>query len=649
MPGSAPTACAGSSQGGPRDRRGAVTRRSAAGKAVQAADALNAWLTGHSGAGPEPAENSPAPGVDPGGPATTAAPRAAASPGTRPVPDHTDWLLHRLAVDGPEAELAALREAACGAGLVPWELDLDVLEEDWLHRLLAPAGRTLSLSGARVLAGQLRDAVERRHALAHARVGRSRACPFDLHALLPVPGRTYSGSVPTTLTRSAGCGGTGAPRRRCGTCRGSGGGRARRLAARQRPGRRCLSFWAGGLDAVARRSRRCAAPGRRCGSWCGRLRPGVMPSDLTLPRPCPAKPMPGRRRRRPADRTRRAGAGGRRVRGAARLAAGAGPGPADRPGAAVDPGLGRRLRRRAGGGAGRAAGGRAAAGRWGDWLVMAATLALLRSRLLLPADARRGGRPLGRGRSAAPAVLDRAADAAAAAWLERRPQLGRDVFGRGAGDRPANAAARVGDVTDAVPGVPGRAAGAGRCRGDLPAAAAAMDDAAGGGADPGPAAGLRGAGRAFEAFLPRLPRDAADRPLRCRAAVAGTFAATLELARDGTLRLEQEGAGLVAYAASPAAEEFLSSTRHAGRATGPGSASSSMIGQSGRWSPLQASARCAQRPAHGLQLRRLGLQRGDMRERQPLHVGAGPCLSRHSASSSPHLRHRRSRGRGRGG
>ncbi len=187
MPGSAPTACAGSSQGGPRDRRGAVTRRSAAGKAVQAADALDAWLTGHSGAGPEPAENSPAPGVDPGGPATTAAPRAAASPGTRPVPDHTDWLLHRLAVDGPKAELAALREAASGAGLVPWELDLDVLEEDWLHRLLAPAGRTLSLSGARVLAGQLRDAVERRHALAHARVGRSRACAFDLHALLPVP------------------------------------------------------------------------------------------------------------------------------------------------------------------------------------------------------------------------------------------------------------------------------------------------------------------------------------------------------------------------------------------------------------------------------------------------------------------------------
>jgi hypothetical protein len=46
---------------------------------------------------------------------------------------------------------------------------------------------SLSLPGARILAGQLRDAVARRHDLAVARVGGSRACPFDLHALVPVP------------------------------------------------------------------------------------------------------------------------------------------------------------------------------------------------------------------------------------------------------------------------------------------------------------------------------------------------------------------------------------------------------------------------------------------------------------------------------
>ncbi len=100
---------------------------------------------------------------------------------------HTDWLFHRLTVTGPDATVAAFRAAASGAGTIPWRLDVDSLEEDWFHLLVNPAGRTLSLAGARVLAGQLRDAVEHRHALAVARVGHSLACPLDLHALVPVP------------------------------------------------------------------------------------------------------------------------------------------------------------------------------------------------------------------------------------------------------------------------------------------------------------------------------------------------------------------------------------------------------------------------------------------------------------------------------
>jgi len=73
----------------------------------------------------------------------------------------------------------------------------------------------------------------------------------------------------------------------------------------------------------------------------------------------------------------------------------------------------------------------------GDWLVMAAWLVLLRSRLLLPQAtpareaaqrqaARLRGRLLG---------LDRVQ--ALTAWLDQRPQLGRDVFGRGTPDRAA--------------------------------------------------------------------------------------------------------------------------------------------------------------------------------------------------------------------
>ncbi len=100
---------------------------------------------------------------------------------------HTDWLLHRLVVTGPTATLARFRAAASGAGTIPWRLDLDSLEENWFHLLVDPAHRALSLVGARVLAGQLREAVEHRHAVAVALVGHSRACPFDLHALLPVP------------------------------------------------------------------------------------------------------------------------------------------------------------------------------------------------------------------------------------------------------------------------------------------------------------------------------------------------------------------------------------------------------------------------------------------------------------------------------
>jgi hypothetical protein len=103
---------------------------------------------------------------------------------------HPDWLHHRLMISGPERNVASFRRAAAGAGIIPWQLDVDALAEDWFLLLAAPPApqqRTVSLAGARMLAGQLREAVAARQAAACARVGRSRACPFDLHALLPVP------------------------------------------------------------------------------------------------------------------------------------------------------------------------------------------------------------------------------------------------------------------------------------------------------------------------------------------------------------------------------------------------------------------------------------------------------------------------------
>ena len=103
---------------------------------------------------------------------------------------HPDWLQHRLTISGPAAKVTAFRAAAAGAGIIPWQLDVDALAEDWFLLQAAPPApqqRTLSIAGARMLASQLREAVAARQAAACARVGRSRACPYNLHALLPVP------------------------------------------------------------------------------------------------------------------------------------------------------------------------------------------------------------------------------------------------------------------------------------------------------------------------------------------------------------------------------------------------------------------------------------------------------------------------------
>jgi segregation and condensation protein A len=70
-------------------------------------------------------------------------------------------------------------------------------------------------------------------------------------------------------------------------------------------------------------------------------------------------------------------------------------------------------------------------GQKGDWLVMAAWLVQLRSRLLLPADApaqQEAAAEVDQFRFRLVALQDMQA---LAGWLERRPQLGHDVFGRG--------------------------------------------------------------------------------------------------------------------------------------------------------------------------------------------------------------------------
>jgi segregation and condensation protein A len=175
-----------------------------------------------------------------------------------------------------------------------------------------------------------------------------------------------------------------------------------------------------------------------------------------------------------------------------------------------------------------------------DWVVVAARLMHLRSRLLLPADPVAAADAA---RDAARMIADLEAMRfmrAAASWLDARPQLGRDIFVRplrrspqvasymalmeacltviagrgGAPDTEAVAVYRVAvrdlwRVGDAIA----------RIRAQLQAVPVGDD---------------------MMGFVPELPERASlDRPLRVRVALASTLLACLELARDGELRLDQ--------------------------------------------------------------------------------------------------------------
>jgi hypothetical protein len=99
------------------------------------------------------------------------------------------WLYHHLIVTGPAATIATFAASARGSGVIPWLIDSAAMEEDVFNLAASQpaARRSLDIVGCRILARQFRDRVEARQARAAALVGRSRACPFDLHTVLPVP------------------------------------------------------------------------------------------------------------------------------------------------------------------------------------------------------------------------------------------------------------------------------------------------------------------------------------------------------------------------------------------------------------------------------------------------------------------------------
>ncbi len=187
-----------------------------------------------------------------------------------------------------------------------------------------------------------------------------------------------------------------------------------------------------------------------------------------------------------------------------------------------------------------------------DWLVMAAWLAWLKSRLLVPA----GSAEQEEGELAAETLAERLrtleAMRAAAAWLGARPQLGTEVFARGRPEQHEEV-----DRSALLLDLPGllraytacaRRAAASRTYAPERRQLWTVQDAL------IRLATLLGTARDWtnlDLFLPQTPPG-----LPRRAAVASTLLAGLEMARDGRLRLRQDmpfGPVLVRAAADAAA------------------------------------------------------------------------------------------------
>jgi segregation and condensation protein A len=178
-------------------------------------------------------------------------------------------------------------------------------------------------------------------------------------------------------------------------------------------------------------------------------------------------------------------------------------------------------------------------GRWGGWLVMAATLAFLRSRLLLPGDLPEAKAAEDEAEALRRRLVSRAQVRTAADWLDHRPQLGRDVFGRGTGQRHDDGG-RINDITELLRAclvalrVPPEQADADRPR---PLPLWHVTDAI---------AHIRQLldalpdGSPLTAFLPDVHGSEPGSALRRRVAVSSTLVAGLELVRTGTLALHQE-------------------------------------------------------------------------------------------------------------
>jgi segregation and condensation protein A len=177
-----------------------------------------------------------------------------------------------------------------------------------------------------------------------------------------------------------------------------------------------------------------------------------------------------------------------------------------------------------------------------DWLVMASQLLLLKAQLLAPASPEAAEEAGAEARRRLEMLDELTRMRAGADWLAARPQLGQRVFARGQGmptpPRPqAELLVAFLEATLAMlVGREGQGAEPPPSYRPIPLALWRIPDAL-----QRLAALLQQhpTGLPLECCLPPIPRHAPDRPIRVRAALASTFVAGLEMARNGAVALEQ--------------------------------------------------------------------------------------------------------------
>lgn len=193
-----------------------------------------------------------------------------------------------------------------------------------------------------------------------------------------------------------------------------------------------------------------------------------------------------------------------------------------------------------------APGARATLAERGDWLIAASWLVLLKSKLLVQAEDEAEVPEAERLRDSLIRAEQRRQARALAGWLERRPQLGQEIFARGAPEAaPASSRGESGDLLDLLLACFDLMDGPQRVTREVAPSYAP------------PVLDVWTVAEALErlrarlseqpeggdlgSFLPDTGRVAVS-VLRRRSGIAGTFLAALELTKQGVSSLEQDAA-----------------------------------------------------------------------------------------------------------